>query len=223
MQYIEVLKNSLIFSGLDDTEITELEKLVIKQEYQQNEFIFWEDSPSDQFYLVAEGRVKIVKHSSSGKELIISFFSPGEMFGEVAVFENKPYPASAQASEKTTVLGIRREDLLHFISIHPPVALKIINVLSGRLRIAQGRLRDLIGERVQQRIARTLIMLSHKLGLILPFTREEIGEMAGTTTETVIRLMSNLKDRGIIRSSRGKITILDEKKLMLLSEGPPIV
>jgi len=66
-------------------------------------------------------------------------------------------------------------------------------------------------------------MLSAKLGLSLPFTRQEIADMAGTTTETAIRVMSQLKDRGIIRSVRGKVIILDEAKLRLLSEGPPQV
>ena len=223
MQYAEVLKSSLIFSGLEESEATELSEVAVEREFEPGEFVFWEDDAPDWFYVIAEGRVKIVKHSSSGKELIIAFFNPGEMFGEVAVFENKPYPASAQAAAKTRILGIKREDFLHFLSTHPRVALEIINILSGRLRDAQSRLRDFVGERVQQRLARTLLMLSSKLGSTLPFTREEIAEMAGTTTETAIRVMSNLKERGIIRSVRGEITIIDDTKLKLLSEGPPMV
>ena len=220
---IEVLKQSLIFSVLSEDELAELFKLAIERRFETGEFIFWEEDAPDWFYVVADGRIKVIKHSSSGKELIIAFFDPGEMFGEVAVFENKPYPASAQAVTKTRVFGIRREDFLSFLTSRPQVALRIINILSGRLRDAQGRLRDLAGERVEQRLARTLLMLSSKLGSTLPFRREEIADMAGTTTETVIRLMSRLKDGGIIRSNRGKITILDETKLRLLSEGPPQV
>ncbi len=145
------------------------------------------------------------------------------MFGEVAVFENKPYPASAQTVAETKVAGIRREDFLSFLANHPQVALRIINVLAGRLRDAQGRLRDLAGERVEQRLASVLLMLSAKLSLTLPFTRQEIADMTGTTIETAIRVMSRLKSRGIIRSVRGKVIILDEEKLRLLSEGPPRV
>jgi len=101
--------------------------------------------------------------------------------------------------------------------------LRIINVLGERLRDAQNRLRDLAGERVEQRLASVLLMLSAKLGPILPFTRQELADMVGTTTETVIRIMSSLKDRRIIRTVRGKVTIIDEVKLRLLSEGPPRV
>ena len=145
---------------------------------------------------------------------------PGEMVGEVAALQGRPYPASAQAVGETEVLGIRREELLAFLGRRPEVSLRIVGVLGGRLRDAHDRLRDMAGERVDQRIARMLLMLSSKLGNTLPFTRQEIADMAGVTTETAIRVMSRLKDGGIIRSVRGKTVIVDETKLKLLSEGP---
>jgi len=219
----EVLKQSLIFSSLSEEELAELAALAVERSYAPGEFIFWEGDVPEWFYLVAEGRVKVVKHSSLGKEFIIAFFGTGEMFGEVAVFEDKPYPASAQAIAETRVLGIKRENLLTFLAHRPQVALRIINVLGGRLRDAQSRLKDLAGERVEQRLAWILLMLSSKLGSTLPFTRQEIADMAGTTTETAIRVMSRLKQGKIIRSTRGKIVILDETRLRLLSEGPPQV
>jgi len=219
----QILRSSFIFSSLNDDELDELANLAIERSFMPDEFVFWDGDAPEWFYIVAEGRVKVLKHSSLGKEFIIAFFGPGEMFGEVAVFENKPYPASAQAVTKTKVLAVRREDFLSFLAQRPQVALRIINVLGGRLRDAQSRLRDLAGERVEQRLASVLLMLSSKLGSTLPFTRQEIADMAGTTTETAIRFMSRLKDGGIIRSVRGKIIILNETKLRLLSEGPPRV
>ncbi len=219
----QILRSSSIFSSLNDDELGELADLSIERSFTSNEFIFWDGDAPDWFYIIAEGKVKVLKHSSLGKEFIIAFFGPSEMFGEVAVFENKPYPASAQAVVETKVVGIKRDKFLSFLANRPQVALKIINVLSGRLRDAQSRLRDLAGERVEQRLASVLLMLSAKLGHALPFTRQEIAEMAGTTTETAIRVMSHLKDREIIRSVRGEVIILDEEKLRLLSEGPPRV
>jgi len=219
----KLLGGSLIFSGLSEGELGELAGIVMKRSFASGEFIFWEGDAPDWFYIVAEGQVKVLKHSSLGKEFIVAFFGEGETFGEVAVFENKPYPASAQTAAKTKVMAIKREDLLSFLAGRPQVALRIINVLGARLREAQNRLRDLAGERAERRIARTLFMLSSKLGPTLPFTRQEIADMAGTTTETAIRVMSRLKERGIIRSGRGKTIILDEVKLRLLSEGPPQV
>jgi len=208
---------------LNDDELNELAGLAVDRSLISGEFVFWDGDAPEWFYIVAEGKVKVLKHSSLGKEFIIAFFGPGEMFGEVAVFENKPYPASAQAITKTKVVGVKKGDFLSFLGNRPQVALKIINVLGGRLRDAQNRLRDFAGERVEQRLASVLLMLSVKLGTTLPFTRQEIADMAGTTIETAIRTMSTLKDRGIIRSVRGKVIILDERKLRLLSEGPPRV
>lgn len=223
MSRVEVLRQSLIFSSLGQKELEELSSLAIEREFRPDEFVFWEGDAPEYFYIVASGRVKAVKHATSGKEFIIAFFDPGEMFGEVAVFENKPYPASAQAVAETGVLAIRKADLLKFLARHPQVALSIINVLGGRLRNAASRLKDLAGERVEQRLARILLMLSAKLGQTLPFTRQEIADMAGTTTETVIRFTTQLKERGIIRTVRGQIIIVNETKLRLLAEGPPKV
>lgn len=212
-----------MFSSLNENELAELSRLAIERSFKPEEFVFWEGDAPDYFYTVIEGRIKILKYSSSGKEFIIAFFGSGEMFGEVAVFEGKPYPASAQAVADTKILGIKKDDFLSFLAGRPRVALGIINILGGRLRDAQSRLKDLAGERVEQRLARILLMLSSKLGPTLPFTRQEIADMAGTTTETAFRVTTQLKDRGIIRSARGKIIILDETKLKLLSEGPPLV
>jgi CRP/FNR family transcriptional regulator, nitrogen oxide reductase regulator len=218
-----LIKQSSLFSALEENEARELAGLAVEKQFLPDESIFWEGDASDRFYLIIEGKVKISKLASTGKEIILAFFGKGEMFGEVAVFENQPFPASAKAVDGTRLLGIRRTDFLNFLLKHPEIALRIMGILSGRLREAQSRLRDLAGERVEQRLARMLLMLSAKLGTTLPFTRQELSDMAGTTTETTIRILSQWKDRGIIRSVRGRIFIADEVKLRLLAEGPPQV
>ena len=220
---VKVLKHSPIFSGLGEEELAELAGLAVERRLRPGESVFWEGDAPEWFYMLAEGRIKVSKMSSLGREFIIAFFGPNEMFGEVAVFENRAYPASAQAVAETSVLAIGRADFLTFLAGRPEVALRTINVLGGRLRDAQGRLRDLAGERVEQRLARTLLMLSSKLGATLPFTRQELADMAGTTPETAIRIMSRLQAGGIVRSSRGETVIVDEARLRLLGEGPPQV
>lgn len=110
----EVLKRAPIFSGLSDEDLNGLAGLAIERSFAGNEFIFWEGDAPEWFYIVSVGRVKVLKHSSQGRDFIVAFFGPGEMFGEVAVFENKPYPASAQPIAETRVVGIKRDDLLIF-------------------------------------------------------------------------------------------------------------
>jgi len=217
----EILKKSLIFSSLNEDELSALAGLAAERSFQPDEFILWEGDEPDYFYVVAEGQVKVVKNSSTGREFIIAFFGPGEMFGEVAVFEGKPYPASAQATSACRILAIKRQSFLDFLATRPQVALRIINILGGRLRDAQGRLKDFAGERVEQRLARILLMLASRMGNTLRFTRQELADMAGTTTETAIRVTGGLSERGIISTSRGQIIIADEAKLKALAEGPP--
>jgi CRP-like cAMP-binding protein len=216
----ELLKHSSVFAALDEAENEALAFLAKEKSLVQDENIFWEGEQSDWFYIISQGKVKIFKSASQGKEITLSFFGPGEIFGEVAVLENKPYPASAQAITATRLIGIKKADFWEYMLKHPPIALKIISVLSSRLREAQSRLRDMAGERVEQRLARILLMLSAKLGSTLPFTRQELSDMAGTTTETTIRVLSQWKEQGVIRSVRGKIIIIDDKKLKELGEGP---
>ena len=89
-----ILESSPIFSGLNEEELIKLADLTVERNFMSNEFIFWEGDSPEWFYMVVEGKVKVLKNSSSGKEFIIAFFDHGEIFGEVAVFEDKPYPAS---------------------------------------------------------------------------------------------------------------------------------
>jgi CRP-like cAMP-binding protein len=223
LRYSEILKQSPIFSTLDTAELADLSRSVSERQLAAGEYLFWEGDPADWFYIITKGKVKVSKISSQGKETILDFFGPGEMVGEVAVFAGKAYPASAQAQSDASLLGIQKSALLDFLSRYPEVTLRIINILSGRLRDSQNRLRDLAGERVEQRLARILMMLSARLGKTLPFTRQELADMAGTTTETAIRILSQWKARGIVASSRGKTVITNDLKLRLLAEGPPRV
>ena len=110
-----ILKGSLIFSSLKDRELTELAKCALERRFTSGEYIFWEGDTADWFYVIAEGRIKVIKHASTGKDFIVAFFGEGEMFGEVAVFENKQYPASAQAVTEVKVLGIKKKSGSFFL------------------------------------------------------------------------------------------------------------
>jgi len=218
-QVIELLKKTGHFAVLTGEELAELAGMAKEKRCENGQTIFWEGDTPDWIYVVGEGKVKIAKYASSGKELIVAIFTSGQIFGEVAVFDGIPYPASAQAIGQTTILGIRRDDLLSFLSRNPGVALRMINLLGSRLREAHDRLRDMAGERVDQRVARILLMISGKTGMHIPFTRQEIADMAGTTTETAFRVTTRMKEQGIIDTVRGGINIIDITKLSELSEG----
>ena len=221
MDAAAALRRSFLFASASAVELAELVAAAEEKRYRAGEYVFWEADQPERFYLLVSGRVKVVKHGSQGRETVVAFFGPGEIFGEVAVLEDKPYPASAVAAEDAAALVISREIFRDFIERHPAVAMAMVGILSARLREAQSRLHDLSGERVEQRLARTLERLSSKLGRELPFTRQDLADMSGTTLETTVRFLSRLKDGKIISSKRGLVVIEDAEKLRLLAEGPP--
>ena len=219
----QVLRRTAIFGDLSDAEIAELETIAIERRLKTGEFAYQDGDDASRFYIIDQGKVKLIKHSSGGGEFIIAFLGPDEVFGVVAALIDKPYPCSAVAADETSVVEFDKKDFLPFLHKHPKIALGIIKVLGERLIDAQNRLRDLAGERVEQRLLKTLLRLHSNHGSELPFTRQEIADMTGTTTETVIRVFSHLKDSNIIESVRGKIIIVDDVKLrQLCNEIPPV-
>jgi CRP/FNR family transcriptional regulator len=212
---IETLRKSEIFSHLKPQELNEISNYFDVMEYKNNETIFIEGDPSDKFYLVAEGSVKILKHTVMGKDIILEMMSPGDIFGGVAVLDKKPFPASAQAMQSTVVIWISRHNLLRIMEDYPTLKLDIVKYFSDKLRDAHEMLKNIATERVEKRIASLLVKLSEKVGvndgdfrkINFPLTRQEISEMVGTTVETCIRTMSKLQKKGVIKSLDGRIMV----------------
>jgi CRP/FNR family transcriptional regulator len=212
---IQTLKKSEMFAGLSDEELKAIEELFEERSYNKDQYIFMEDDPSDWFYLVAKGRVKVVKHSQAGKDIILEIISPGDVFGGVAVLDKRPFPASALAMETVDVIRISRKNLFRIMDEHPHLRLTIVKSFSDRLRNAHETLKNIATERVEKRIASLLLKLAEKAGseekglrkIDFPLTRQEIAEMVGTTVETCIRSMSKFQKQGFVKSSGGRILI----------------
>jgi len=211
----ELLKKSEIFSALTEAEVKRISALFEKITFRNDEVIFTEGDPSDKFYIVAEGNVKILKHTMMGKDIILEIMSPGDIFGGVAVLDKKPYPASAQAMESTIAMRISRQNLLKIMEEYPILKLEIVRYFSDKLRDAHEMLKNIATERVEKRIAALLLKLSEKVGvdddgyrkIDFPLTRQEIAEMVGTTVETCIRTISKFQKKGMVKSSNGRISI----------------
>jgi CRP/FNR family transcriptional regulator len=212
---IETLEKSEVFACLKGDELESIKSYFDTASYKNNDTIFSEGDPSDKFYILAEGNVKVLKHTVMGKDIILEIMSPGDIFGGVAVLDNKPYPASAQAMKAATVIKIRRHDLLVIMEQYPILKLEMVKYFSDKLRDAHEMLKNIATERVERRIASLLLKLSEKVGvdeggfrtIDFHLTRQDISEMVGTTVETCIRTMSKLQKNGMIKSTNGKISI----------------
>ena len=212
---IEALKKNNIFSSLKNDELQKIAKLFEKLNFKNNEYIFTEGDPSEWFYITAQGKIKIIKHTIMGKDIILEIMSAGDMFGGIAVLDNKPYPASAQVMEPAAVIRISRKNLLRILDEYPILKLEIVKYFSDRLRDAHEMLKNIATERVEKRIALLLLKLSEKIGietgaykkLDFSLTRQEIAEMVGTTVETCIRTISKFHKEGMVTSAGNRILI----------------
>ena len=213
----EDIRKLHLFSKLTEKEIAELSGIAIERTLIPDEYLFLEDDSPEYFYILKEGRIKSFLSSSMGKEFIMGFLGPGEILGPVSIFFDRSSTiGSMQAVSFSKVLGFKKNEFVSFLMTHPQVSFKVTRILAARMSEFCRRASDLAGEKVEQRIMGILLMLYSRLGDILPFTRQEIGEMVGATTETTIRIMCQLKEKGIIESIRGKIIIRDPAKLKSL-------
>lgn len=212
---LDTLNKSSVFSSLNEDELKNISAYFSEAAVKNNETIFSEGDPSDKLYLLSEGNVKIIKHTVMGKDIILEVMSPGDIFGGVAVLDNRPYPATAQAMKAAKIIRIRRPDLMKVMNEYPDLKLEIVRYFSDKLRDSHEMLKNLATERVERRIASLLLKLAEKAGddregfkkLDFPLTRQEISEMVGTTVETCIRTMSRFQKAGVIKTSDGSISI----------------
>jgi CRP/FNR family transcriptional regulator len=227
MDRLQTLKKTLFFSSLADPSLKEISRLFTEEKYERADYIFFEGDIPEWLYLVMEGRVKLLKHTDTGKDIILQIFTPGDMFGEVALFDRKPYASSAQAMEPSTILKLSRKEFFLFFGRHPFIATEMIAELGRQLREAQATIKSLAVDRVEQRIAHLLLKLADKVGvpekggvmINLPLTRQDLADMAGTTVETAIRVMSRFTKSKIIKPANGKIFLLHPQALQRILEG----
>jgi CRP/FNR family transcriptional regulator, nitrogen oxide reductase regulator len=193
--------------------------------YERGEKVFDEGDPSDFFYIVVTGRIKVFKHAPNGNDIILELFGPGGPLGAVAAYEARPYPASAAALEPSECLLIRREAFFQLLEQHPTLVRGLLGSLSLRLVQLTTRLAELTGGRVEARFARLFLKLADQLGrsrgdgsfIPLPLSRQELADWTGTTIETAIRIMSRWGKDDVLRTEKDGFVVVDRATLEALA------
>jgi CRP/FNR family transcriptional regulator len=227
MDRLSILNKSIFFSSVSEAIKGEISQLFTEEKFQKDDYIFFEGDGPEWFHIVKEGKVKLIKHSDTGKDVILQVYAPGDMFGEASLFDRQPYAASAQAMEASTILKLPRKEFFLFFSRHPFVATEMIMELGRQLREAHATIKSLAVDRVEQRIATILLRLADKLGtpknsgilINLSLTRQDLADMAGTTVETAIRVMSRFTKTKVLKPVSGKIFLVSPKTLRKISDG----
>jgi CRP/FNR family transcriptional regulator len=224
---LEFLRASPVFAGLPPHELEALAAAARERRCRSREYVFHEGEPAQWLYLVRSGRVRIVHHSHSGKDVVLELLGPGEIFGGVAVIEKRPYPASAQAIEAGTVVQIPADVAIGLAGRHPSVVREMALLIGRRLRAAHDSVKSLAVDPVEARLAATLLRLSDREGVRtergaeLPFhlTRQALADMSGTTVETAIRVVSRwLRDR-LVEDRGGHLVVRDDRALRGRARG----
>lgn len=213
---LQALKGIDVFKTLKDEELQAIENLFIVKQYRKGDYIFYEGDREPGIYFVIDGIVKLIKETSEGKTVILEIMTKNESFGWLVMKGSKPTSTySAQTVVDTVVLYISNNDFLKLLLMHPALAVRITCEATKKILEAYDRLKSLAVEKVEGRIASLLLELADKIGdpdkdkitINAPITRQDIAEMAGTTVETAIRIISKWKKEGILDTERGKIEI----------------
>jgi len=224
MDPINFIPTISLFQGLDQNNYAALAAIVRSRKYQKGEIIFSEFDDADGFYVAMSGRVKIFKSSPDGKEQILHIFDPGEPFGEIAVFTDINYPASAQALTACRTLFFPKDAFTDLIRRDPPLALNMLSVLSLRLKRFTTLIEDLSLKEVPGRLAAYLLFLKERSGrdneVTLDISKGQLASVLGTIPETLSRILTKMIREGLIASDgKKRFLIKNEADLISLAEG----
>lgn len=210
------------FRGLPPEDLEKIESIAIVRTYRKGEVIFSEEDDGDGFFVVAKGRVKVLKVSPEGREVILHVCGVGDHFGQVAVYAGRTFPAGAEALAQSELLFFPRQAFLELIGREPNVALSMLSVLSIRLRELTMQVENLALKEVPGRLASYLLYLAEKQNdrerVTLDTSKAHLASMLGTTPETLSRILSDMAVRGLIGVDRREVTLRDSAALEDLAE-----
>ncbi|MFZ5949938.1 MAG: Crp/Fnr family transcriptional regulator [Candidatus Rifleibacteriota bacterium] len=219
---VECLQKADLFKDMPAELLEALASIVISRSVVASEMLFAQNQPATGFYLIESGQVKIYRMAPDGREQVIHLFGPGEIFGEVPVFQGSAYPAYAQTTKKSNVLYISRDRFLDLGKRQPEILLSLLAVLSLRLRQFVELIDDFSLKDISARLAKFLCRNCGGCNLKklkLPFSKTDLAAQLGTIPATLSRTFKKLVEHEIIKVSGSIIEILDCETLKAISNG----
>ncbi len=214
---IDFLRSVNIFSDLSESELNSIQELCKTRKYPKNSMIILEEEMGDVVFIVMSGTVKITRVNDEGKEVILAMLGSGEVFGEMAILDGESRSANALSQENCEVVTINREDFLNLLKTNNKVSLSLMTEFAIRLRKSDQQIEALSLDDAEHRIGVSILNLAEEMGVIrqgvvtvenLPY-QQDIANMAGTSRETVSRVMKIFEERGLITKTGHKLSIPD--------------
>jgi len=211
----QLLSSVGYFSGLDETTLKAVKQAAIPRNYDSGQLIILEGEPNSGLYLIEGGWVKVVKIAVDGREQVLRFLGPGEVFNAISVLTGTPNPASVVALERTRAWILLRDTMQRLIDEHPALAGQMIQDLAGRVLHLISLVDDLSLRTVEARLARLLVeqAVGDKVYRKKWATQAEMAARLGTVPDVLSRSLRNLAEQGIIQVERSLIQILDMEAL----------
>jgi CRP-like cAMP-binding protein len=215
------------FAGMSHEDRGGLLKKARSQRFAKGAHIFESGRPAEQFFLLLDGHIRVVRITPDGEQVIARYISSGELFGIAPALGLTHYPANAVAAVDCVVLAWPSSIWEETIARHPSFARNTYATVGARLQDAQERIVEMATERVEQRVASALVKLARSNGrktadgvlIDFPISRQDISEMTGTTLHTVSRLMSAWESLGLVKCGRQKIVVREGARLDALSKS----
>ena len=217
MSDIKLLASVPIFSELTSLELEELSFRMSRQRYKKNNMILMEDEFGDTFFIISKGIVKITRISEEGREVILAMLGEGDFFGEMSLLDGETRSANAIAFDDAEVLILKRHDFIDLLQKYPKIAISLLAEMASRIRKSDHQIESLSLSDAEHRIGMTLMRLAEDLGTIhngvveitkMPY-QKDLASMAGTSRETVSRMLKLLEKKGMIKRQAHTLSIQD--------------
>jgi CRP/FNR family transcriptional regulator, cyclic AMP receptor protein len=216
----DLLRASPLFAGLDDAAWAALSPLLSRRALARGDALFAEGDPGDALHVLVDGKVKICRTAPDGRENVVAVLGPGDLLGELSLFDAQP--RAAVAVSETTLATLAERDFHAWLAAHPAAALELLKALAVRLRQTNEAMADLVFTDVPGRVAKALLSLAEKFGatetdggtrVAHDLTQEELAQLVGASRETVNKALADFTARGWLRVDGKAVVLLDPDRL----------
>jgi CRP-like cAMP-binding protein len=216
-----VITSAPIFVDMSEAETDAIIESMRPTDLTRGEVLFHEGESGDRLYVIANGKIKLGRRAPDGRENLLAVLGPGEMLGELSLFDPGPRTATATSVADSVVYELGHKALVDWITAHPPVATQLLSALAARLRRTNEALGDLVFSDVPGRVAKALLDLSKRFGqpqgdgirVAHDLTQEELAQLVGASRETVNKALADFTQRGWVKREGRAIVLLDIPRL----------
>jgi CRP/FNR family cyclic AMP-dependent transcriptional regulator len=218
---VELLGRVPAFSTLESSDLERIAQLAVPRRFEPGQAVFREGDQSDTCYVVRDGRVRAIRSHPDGRTITLATFGPGDIFGELAMFEDERRSATVEAIEPTSVVGVLGPDMRRLMSEHPQIATRLVIALGRRLREMNERLSRQSFQTVQSRVAVVLGELVEQeiaagqdaSDVLVTATQADLAQLAGSSRESASRFLAVLERAGVISQGRGRLVVHNPRAL----------